>query len=308
MYKKKISFIWQGVTEMKPAKWRDGLWGATQILEKDFEVIYNEPWDDIDPEAVVLYWESPLTYQSRENGVHYQRVCNLPNKKILLFAGGPINYEWMDKFDHICVESAINLEECQRLNMSVSTAFGINSDIFKPMDLEKKWLTSTVGTCASWKRQWLAGESFGEQALVVGRGQDSDPSPFDRCREAGATVLEEHLPEDLVKLVNQSEICLQLADYWGGGQRTTLESMACGIPVVCMSDSPKNREYVEESGFGVVCEPDIHSIRNAVNSLKSASLSPKIGRGYIESKWTPECYFNNLKQAINEVLNNIPNL
>lgn len=295
----KIDFVWQG-HDGRYGLWKDGLYQAMQILEKEFDVQYKNPWDEIREDALILYWEAPVTFVG-ENGIHYQRICNLSNKKILLFAGGPIKLEWMDKFDHVCVESKINLEECEMLGIPCSTAFGINADIFTPMDVDKLWKTSTVGTCASWKRQWLAGEAFGSDALVVGRGQDSDPMPFERCRELGATVLGEHLPEDLVKLVNQSHVCLQLADYWGGGQRTTLESMACGIPVVCMSDSPKNREYVEESGFGLVAEPNIESIRHAVNTLIDAPVSPKIGRGYVKLKWTGKHYAENLIKVIKQI-------
>lgn len=302
MYKKNIDFFWFGI-KGRYGVWADGLWAAMKELEKEYDVQYKDPAEDEAREdSIVLFWEAACTTNHPTNGIWYNKIRNLPNKKILLFAGGPIQSDWLDGFDHICVESAINAGELEMLGIPHSTAFGINSDIWRPIESEKKWTTHTVGTCASWKRQWLAGESFGDKALIVGRGQESDPYPFDRCREMGATVLDEIHPNELVNIVNEAEVCLQLADYWGGGQRVTLESMACGIPVVCMSDSPKNREYVEESGFGVVCEPNIESIRNAVNDLKTRSLSPKIGRDYIESKWTHIHYAENLKKAICQVL------
>ena len=49
----------------------------------------------------------------------------------------------------------------------------------------------------------------------------------------------------------------------------TLEAMACGVPVVCMEDSPKNREYVEESGFGKVVYPNKEEIKRAVEEIKN---------------------------------------
>jgi len=297
----KIDFFWFGI-KGRYGIWKDGLWYAMKELEKQFDVEYKDPAEDeARPDAVVLFWEAPCTTNHPENGIWYNKIRNLPNKKILLFAGGPIEQEWFEGFDHVCVESAINSAELEMLGIEHSTAFGINSDIFKPLNEEKKWIANCFGTCASWKRQWLAGEAFGKDALVVGRGQESDPYPFDRCRELGATVLGEHDPEELNVLLNQTKVTLQLADYWGGGQRVTLESMAAGIPVVCMSDSPKNREYVEESGFGLVCEPNIGSIREAVNRLLDAPISPKIGRDYIESKWTGKHYSNNLTKAIYKI-------
>jgi len=299
--KTKVDFFWFGI-KGRYGIWKDGLYYAMKELEKEFDVEYKDPAEDeIRPDAVILFWEAPCSVKHPEYSIWFNKIRFAPNKKILLFAGGPIEAEWFEGFDHVCVESAINASELEMLNIPHSTAFGINSDIWRPLEQEKKWKTNTIGTCASWKRQWLAGEAFGKDALVVGRGQESDPYPFDKCREMGATVLDEMDPEELNVLLNQTGVCLQLADYWGGGQRVTLEAMSAGIPVVCMSDSPKNREYVEESGFGLVAEPNIESIRHAVNTLLDAPLSPKIGRGYIESKWTGVHYSNNLKEAIQTV-------
>lgn len=293
----KVAFVWYGITG-RYGIWKDGLWAAMRLLEKEYDVTYHEPTDEIPEDAVVLLWEAPCTAQSRENAWWYERMCSLPNKKILLFAGGPLKREWMDRFDHICVESRINAKECEEQGLPYSTAFGINSDIFRPMGLEKTYDGIHHGTCASWKRQWLVGETLRDKALIVGRGQDSDPSPFQRCRDAGATVLDEKEPEDVAILLNSSLACVQTSDYWGGGQRCTLEAMACGIPPIVMSDSPKNREYVEESGFGLVCDPDGESIRRAVEEIRANPPDPRKGREYIESKWTPRHYAKSLKAAI----------
>ncbi len=298
--KVKITFLWYGITG-RYGIWKDGLYAAMKLLEKDYDVTYQEPTEPVDPKAIVLLWEAACTSQSRENGWWYQAVQALPNKKILLFAGGPIQKEWLAGFDHVCVESKINADEMEALGVPYSTAFGINSDIFVPMDLEKTYDGIHHGTCASWKRQWLVGETLKDKALIVGRGQESDPTPFERCRKAGATVLDEKDPEDLVILMNSSLACVQTSDFWGGGQRCTLEAMACGIPPVVMTDSPKNREYVEESGFGIVTEPDNASILAAVESLKASPADPSKGRKYVESKWTPRHYADNLRKAIKSV-------
>lgn len=293
--KPKITFLWQGVSG-RYGIWKDGLWAAMKLLEEEYDVEYKEPWDEVRPDSLVLYWEAPVTIIG-ENSEHYKRVLNLPNKKCLLFAGGRIEREWVEAFDHIFVESAINANECEMMGLPYSTAFGINSDIFKPMNETKQYLGIHHGSCASWKRQWLVGEAVGEQGLIVGRDQASDPYPFERCSELGCTVLPEHDPEDLVKLLNQSMFCLQTSDYWGGGQRCTLEAMACNLWPIVMSDSPKNREYVEESGFGSIVEPDSNSIKREIERLMYIEL-PQTGRDYVLSKWTPKHYKDNLNKII----------
>ena len=294
--KAKVAFIWQGITG-RYGVWNDGLRQAMRILEKEYEVTYHEPKDQIPEDAVVLYWEAPCTINGKD-GENYKRVMNLPNKKILLFAGGPLKKEWVSKFDHVCVESKINADECKEQGIKHSTAFGINDNVFTHIKTKKEYDGIHHGTSASWKRQWLVGEAIGDKALIVGRYQKEDPYPFDRCRELGCTVMNEQTPDALSYLINKCHTCVQTSEFWGGGQRCTLEAMACGVPVICMSDSPKNREYVEESGFGLVVDPDPNKIKEAVEQVKSKSFDPKIGVEYIKNKWTARHYADSLKSAI----------
>ena len=294
MAKIKLTFIWNEITRMKPEKWRDGLWLAMQYLEKDYEVIYAEPTDEIDPDSIILFWEAPCTTNHPINGIWYNKIRNLPNKKALLFAGGPIKLEWIQGFDHVFYESKINGDELRALGVSCSLAFGINEQIFKPQESVLKYDGIAVGTNASWKRQWLVGEALGDRGILIGRSQENDTVGFDISRKLGATVLDEMLPHEIVKYVNQSWTALQCADPHGGGQRVTLESMACNLPVICMEDSPKNREYVEESGCGIVTNPNKEDIRKAVEEVKSIEWGTK-GRDYILSKWTGKHYSDNLK-------------
>lgn len=296
----KICFIWQGITG-RYGIWRDGLWAAMKLIEKEHTVIYQEPDQQIPEDVdIILYWEAPVT-ASGEFRSNYFNVQLNPKPKILLFAGGPIEKRWCDGFDMLLVESKINEEECEALGIPWIRAFGINTDIFVPKKLDKVYDGIHHGTCAGWKRQWLLGESLGDKALIVGRGQAADPYAFDRCRELGATVLDEKQPEEVCDLINQSHCLIQSSNAQGGGQRATLEAMACDIPVLVMRDSPKNRQYVEESGAGVICDPDVENIRKAVETIKNTKLES--GRDYVMSKWTPRHYADNILKAINKVLN-----
>jgi len=296
--RKKISFIWQGISNRK-TQWKDGLWSAMKLIEDKHDVIYLEPTDDIPEDSIVLYWEAPCTAVSPKDKHNYLKVQGLPNKKALLFAGGPIKKEWLEGFDHVFIESKINADELKDLNISHSTAFGINEEIFKPMNLEKKWWGIHAGTCASWKRQGFIGEALGKDGIVVGREQENriDTFGFDKCRELGSTVLPEQTPEELCKLVNQSYVCVQTSAAMGGGQRATLEAMACNIPVVCMSDSPKNREFVEESGCGLVTEPEPSKIKHSVTIAMSTDWGTR-GRDYVLSKWTSKHYADAILKVI----------
>lgn len=292
----KISFVWQGISDPKIREhWKDGLYAAMQILEKEYEVEYVEPWQEMKGD-IILYWEAPCTIRGN-NANHYMNVMSKPQKKILLFAGGPIRKEWVKGFDLLCVESKINLEECNALEIPAMVAFGINDEIFKPKELPKIYDGIHHGTCASWKRQELLGEALGDRALIVGREQEGDRMPFEVARKYGANIMPEQPYEKVCDLINQSYVMVQSANAEGGGQRATLEAMACGVPVVCMTDSPKNREFIEESGFGVVVEPNKGAIRKAVEIIVEFGTL-NIGTRYVESKWTAKHYADSLRKAI----------
>lgn len=290
----KIAFVWQGISG-RYGHWNDGLYWAMKEIEREHEVTYHEPQDDIPRDSFVFYWEAPCTINGKDQD-KYNRVRKLPNEKALLFAGGPIKKEWVEGFDHVFVESKINLDEFTSLGVPCSTAFGVNTEMFRPMGLPKVWDGIHQGTSASWKRQWLGAEAFKEKMLLVGRYQEEDPFPFTESKRLGATVLHEQPYPEIAKLLNQSKVLAQTADYWGGGQRATLEAMACDVPVICMTDSPKNREYVEESGFGEVVEPSAPQIKHAFDRLMANP--PKGGRDYVLSRWTHKHYAENLMSIL----------
>lgn len=292
----RIAFVWTNGVKNKEVFnwWNDGLRAAMRIIEKDHEVTYHEPDEDLPTVDWVLFWESPCTINS-EFGSAYKKVMNSPQKTALLFSGGSIKREWVEGFDHIFVESKINKDEFDALGVKNSTAFGVNTDIFYPLGIAKEFTTVTHGTCAGWKRQSLAGEAMGKDALIFGRNQEGDPHEFVRAREYGAVVIPEGQSfEKTNLLINSAQVGLNCASFWGGGQRATLEAMACGLPVIVMNDSPKNMEYVQDSGTGIICNPNAQDIRKAVEE----SLGQKGNREYVMSKWTPQHYADAILNVI----------
>ena len=290
-----IDFYWQGVTDAKQ-RWRDGLWAAMQLLERKHDVEYKEPWEAPRKDAILFHWEAPCTVNGT-NKEHYEAVRQQPNKKVLLFAGGPLRQEWVAGYDMLAVESKINEDECAELGIPYARAFGVNTAIFHPMSSKKYYTTVTHGTSASWKRQWLVCQAMGEKALVFGQPQETDTRPFDECEQCGSMVLHQQSYTDTNKHLNHAKVSVNCADFWGGGQRATLEAMACNLPVVVMKDSPKNREFVEEAGIGAVVDPQPERIREAVESLVGTTG----GRDYVMGKWTPQHYADALQSIIHNI-------
>lgn len=296
----RISLIWQGING-RYGHWNDGLKKAMELIESEHEVTYHEPHEVIKDADILLYWEAPCTILGKDK-MNYLNILTNPLPKALLFAGGPIKKEWVDGFDLVFVESQINADECEKLGIPYRVAFGVNTDIFYPQNKEKIYDGMHQATCASWKRLDLFAKALKDKGIVCGRDQETDPSGFIECRKQGVTLLPEQPYEEVANLLNQSHTMVQTSEFWGGGQRATLESMACGVPVICMSDSPKNREYVEESGFGSVVDPKVEDIQEAVELYKNFPLNPEIGVKYIESKWTSAHYAMSLLMGIKEIL------
>lgn len=300
----KIAFVWQGLSQKQIyGHWGDGLRGAMDVIEKSHQVSYFEPWQDIRDVDIILYWEALCTFAGKDRE-HFQKVRLNPIPKILLFAGGPIRREWCDGFDLFMVESKINEDEFSALGKRWLRGFGVDVRKMKPEKQPKVFDAVFPSTCAGWKRQGLFSRALKSNGVICGRFQESDPIGFMNARDNGTLVLPE-LPYEAVNgLYNASWCCVNTSDVWGGGQRTTLEAMAAGVPVIVMSDSPKNREYVEESGAGIVVDPNEDAIRKGIEEVKKWTDEERHrGIAYVQSKWTHEHYADAIIHGIYEVLN-----
>lgn len=181
----------------------------------------------------------------------------------------------------------------------VVQAFGTNTRIFRPIKQPKIFDAVMTSTFASWKRHSLFAEALeGRPAVASGWWQESEPQCWQECQKRGVALLHHQMPESVNLLYNMSHTTVLTADTHGGSQRSVLESMAAGVPVIAMSDSDKTTEYVRESGFGAVVEPRAEAIRDAIDSFKRTPIDPQIGIDYIKSKWTEYHYADVVRDGI----------
>jgi glycosyltransferase involved in cell wall biosynthesis len=295
----RIAFCWIGSSDKKLFDhWDDGLRQAMRHIETLHTVTYHEPTDDLSNVDVVLMWEAPCTAKG-EHADAYNRIRKMDKPKILLYAGGPIEYMDAVGFDMYLVESEINEKEFEALELPWRRAFGVNDEVMRPIKKAKQYDGFMQATFADWKRHSLFANALGERGCVAGRLQENDRQGYYDCRDKGVLIFPELSSRSIALCINQSHTVVNTASYWGGGQRCTLEAMACDVPVIVMSDSPKNMEYVLESGAGLVCDPTPEAIRAAVETARGMTFPS--GRKYIESKWTSAHYASNILQAINDV-------
>lgn len=298
----KLVLYWQGISG-RYGVWRDGLWAAMQEIEKQgHSVDYLEPGEDAPWDTdVVMYWESPCTLNGKDAD-RYKAVLAINKPKVLLFAGGPVRPDICYGFDLYFVESKVNEEEFERLGLPWKRAFGVNTQIMRPERQPKRFLGFMQATYAAWKRHDLFSEALGASGACAGRKQEHEPFCYQVCEQRGVLTLPELSPEATAAMINASHAVVNTAEYWGGGQRCTLEAMACGVFPIVTEDSPKNREYVEEAGFGAVVPPSAPVIRATAEQIAADGYDPMVGVRYIQSKWTEKHYAEALLAGIRDVL------
>jgi glycosyltransferase involved in cell wall biosynthesis len=273
------------VALVKPAKnedllmwqsWCDGLYGAMQVLGETYNL------------KVFGYCDTPAYLERGNIGIHLSdNISSLKywlasfgpkyvfgwgtsydkweevqeyngekaEKKILLYAGGPINQpNARKKFNQVVVEN----ESDREFFPDSVVAFGTNTDVFKPMKLNKLYPALYPAAFASWKHHELFAQAMPVGSLAVGMLIESEKQCYQNVIDSGHLILPALPMTVMPYLYNQSQgVCLT-PEHMGGCQRAALEAMACGIPVLCTNNS----KAAEFDGVWT-CDPDPESIRQA---------------------------------------------
>lgn len=279
------------VALVKPAKnenltmwyeWCDGLYGAMQVLGEKYNVKvfgYCDIPAYIERGNIAIHLSdniSSLKYWLASFGPKYifgwgtsydkwneieEYNGESPDKKILLYAGGPINVpNAKRKFNQIVVENESDkaLFTINNGFPNVEIAFGTNTDVFKPMKLNKLYPAFFPAAFAGWKHHELFAKAMPPGSLAVGMLIDSEKHCYETVIENGHIIAPALPMTSMPYFYNQSKgVCLT-AEHMGGCQRAALEAMACNIPVLATNNS-KASEF-----DGVwTCDPDPDVIREA---------------------------------------------
>lgn len=299
----KLAFVWDfTVNPVEFYSWDDGLHEALMYLNNKYRYIVKVFAND-DPNViyhdlqefrpdVILGWGSldrPSFAGIKQFGV----------PTALCFAGGPTNHPFRDNFDIIFVENRSYLEAYKADSYNVTQAFGTNHNLFVPQKLNKKYKACYPASFALWKRHNLFAEAVGKEGIAVGKLLEHELQCAEVCIKNGVTILPDIAAKALPFIYNQSEYTLVTAANIGGGQRNVLESMACNVPPIVMSDSDKNTEFVNESGFGLIVDPEVEAIKEALAKQHEFKSN---GRDYILSKYSAEIYADKLHKGLKSVI------
>lgn len=246
----KILFLHASKYEVK-----DGLWAALNLLEKDgFEI---ERWNMFEESQHPFNYDFLLGWGAFGSPVD-KYIQSLKSDEIGVFDGKqtkaglciggtampPIG---MESYDVLFYETEWYLPQIMSHKNAVH-AFGINTDIYKPIeDAVPIWDWTSVGSFSLWKRHEKILEKGGYR-LVIGEIQkenmDESLGIISPLLLDGVAISDMVDPEYLAKIYNSSEKVYIPADINGGGERAVLEARACGRPVEVEYDNPKLKELL----------------------------------------------------------------
>lgn len=263
----KILFVYD---HQYPDFWRDGLWAALSLLEKQgFEIDkFNlSKRGNSSPHLVELLFENKVkevdfilgwgAFNSSVDKLLQSTAQKVSKKPIgLCMAGNSFSPRGLENYAIIFFETEWSFEKYLapyiNTHPGIKTefihAFGINSDIYKPIiDCVPIWDWTSVGAFALWKRQYLL-KNKGGYRLAIGEIQKNNITEsmeiISDLMIDGVAISDMVEPEVLTKIYNSSERIFIPADINGGGERAVLEARACGRPVEVEPDNPKLKELL----------------------------------------------------------------
>lgn len=302
--KKKIAFIWDfPVSAVDFHAWNDGLSMALRIMAHDHDVevlpiatqdtkrIYD--FIELHDPDLILCWGS-LDRPS------FGAIRQFDKPTALCFAGGRLDHGNRNNFDTIFVENQEYFDEFKKMGTNVRRAFGVNETLFLPtINLYKHFKAIYPAAFIGWKRHEIYAEAVGELGLAVGALPDGvSRESLDVCFQYGVMVIPQVPYEVLPFMIAQCEAVVIPAQ--AGSQRTVLEAMSMNKPVIVASDNTKNCEYIRASGVGLMAEPTVEGIRQALKELDKSNADK--GREFVQKNYTAQIYADDLWSGIKSLI------
>ena len=270
-------------------QWADGLYGAMQILGKEYEVCYHFDGlrHDHKPD-LLMCWGGTLS-------TSYIEGLKFDGKKVLFFAGGSRHPDNFELYDMTFFENDIHTNEGRVRGIKCMTAFGTNTTVFKSMKQPKIFDVIYPGAFGLWKRKDLFARACkGLKALSLGNIQHHEMQCWNVCVDNGITVSADIPQSCLPYFYAMSKTVLVLPVPEIGCQRTVIEAMAMKIPVIVPCDAPLVVEFAVHGG--IIVNPDEQSIRQAVVDPSGANTEEAYE--YIINNLTEKHYADKIKEAI----------
>lgn len=237
--KVRVLFLYESHHRMIP---KDGMRAALDLLEKEYEItrinlLEEEPI--LDEYDFIIAWTNW--------GGRIDALMDYPTKaKKGIAICGAFPPRDADRYDVIWYENEW-YKDMYGLSDGAIHAFGVNTDIYKPMRRRKTWDILGVGSYSSWKRWEKLAVRPGHRIVIGEYQRDNENESLSIVRElirSGVVVSDMVNPDRLAEFYNLAKEVYIPAELFGGGERAVLEARACGTPVSIERDNEKLAEYL----------------------------------------------------------------
>lgn len=236
--KPKLLFVYYS---KHPVEVKDGLWAALELLKKNFLVSKVNIAGNhrvTTPDFVLGWgaWMSPVD--------SFVRKFNCPRG--LCIAGNAFSPHKSDEYDVLFYETKW-YQPVIGYHKNIVHAFGVNTDIYYNMELEKDIDYLGVGAFARWKR-WEKMKVKSGVRFIVGEFQGDNISEsgeiWEMLEDGGVFCVKMVKQAELNLFYNRAKVVYIPAVTMGGGERAVFEARACECKVEIESDNPKLKELL----------------------------------------------------------------
>jgi glycosyltransferase involved in cell wall biosynthesis len=227
---------------VKYESWHDGFTKAIDLLKQKYSIvmknIVDKPKIDFNNYDLVFFKES-----FEGNIYSFYKNKLKPNQKLGLFISSStiIPNENQLKIYHILFYETKWYYKYAKLNRHPMTyhAFGVDTQIMKPINLKKKYDVIFVGCICNYKRPLKILNIPGKKVCI---GFKKDKILVSTLEKNNVEVIDFVEYEKLANYLNQSKLCYIPCTLHGGGERCVLEARSCNIPIRIENDNTKLKE------------------------------------------------------------------
>lgn len=252
----------------KYSNWEDGFTKAVDVLGED----YNITWvnlEDNKPDSNYLNSFDFIIVKSCWNWIVDKYIRSLKNlsvpRGIAISCSLKPKKSWAWFYDVLWYETEWYRKEID-FHPNKFLAFGINSDVFKPLNLNKEYDVLGIGAITKYKRFNKFNTIEGKKKIIIGSTKNSDFNEVNKTLNNDIKIIDYLSQQELAEFINKSKLVYIPSETNGGGERAVLEAMSCGVPVKVEDDNQKLKSLI--SGNSLVTINDyVFGLKRGIESL-----------------------------------------
>lgn len=225
-----------------PIEVKDGLATALEVLGREInikKINIARQLPSFKKDDFVLGWGA---FGSRVD----ELIKHLPNKKGLCIGGCPEPVDYLG-YDVLFYETKWYREKI-KYHPNIIHAFGIDTNVYKNLNVVRDVDYLGVGAYAKWKR-WEKMLSKDGHRRVIGEyqrnNQEESQEIWDQLETGGVICKDMMSADKLVCEYNRAKTVYIPATIMGGGERAVLEARSCGCAIEIEPDNPKLKELLD---------------------------------------------------------------